>query len=264
MMKPKSNCLITTLVIGKEMETLSLFTVPLIENYANSLGCDFKVLRQSKISERFSPHYEKTQIYTLLSQYESVLFIDCDILITPDAPNLIELNREDDVLAVSVEEIFKNVSNEKSSLCAVLGEIKWRKPYFNSGVILFTAKHKEILNTTDGLIETWTNAKTERNINGLNDQSIFNYRANKYDIPISYINNAFNFTKAHGEFESRFDKYFIHYAGMKGNRLKRIYIDKKVLEYSWLYKLLKRSPRITKVFDFLILRFPLRLSHDRR
>jgi lipopolysaccharide biosynthesis glycosyltransferase len=262
-MKQNSSCLITTLVIGDEMEALSLFTVPLIKKYAKRFGCDFKVLGESKISQDFSPHYEKSQIYTLLDHYDKVLFIDCDILITPDAPNLVELNKEDSILAVSVEEVFQNVSDEKSSLCSVLGEIEWHKPYFNSGVVLFTAKYKEILNTTDGLIEIWTNAKIERNIKGLNDQSIFNYRANKYDIPISYINSAFNFTKAQGNFESRFNKHFIHYAGMKGNREKRIYIDKKVLEKNWLYKLLKRNPRITKIFDFIVLRFPFRsfLNH---
>ncbi len=239
------------------MESLATYTVPLMEAYASRVGADFKKLGKSKVTEELSPYYEKTQIFDLLNLYERVLFIDCDILITPDAENLFDYSTNDSVAAISVEDVYPGAQKEKSVLSQLLGEVDWVQPYFNSGVVLFTSTHKNLLNRTDGLIEKWIKGKELQNIKGLNDQSVFNYRVNKYSIPINYLDPAFNFTKAQGHFEERFGKHFIHYAGMKGNRHFRVRLDRKIIDNRLIYNLFKNNAKLSKTFDF----FSLRINH---
>ncbi|QJR81976.1 hypothetical protein CA267_015055 [Alteromonas pelagimontana] len=251
-MELKKRYLVTTLVVGDEIEALAKYTVPRIQRYAESMGADFRVMGLTDISQRLSPYYEKNQIYNFLEDYEKVLYIDSDILITPDAPDLFAICSGDNIAAVSVEHVYKAVDDEKRSLATLLGDVEWKQEYFNSGVVLFTAAYRNLLNTTDGLIESWIAGKKEQHLPGLNDQSVFNYRVNQLNIPITFIDSAFNFTKAWGCFEKRFSKYFIHYAGMKGNRLQRIQKDDWILSRPSVYQVMKKSPWLVKVLDKIL------------
>lgn len=246
--------LITTLVIGQEIESLAKQTVPGMEQYAKRVGADFKVIGKTEISERLTPYYEKNQIFNFLDEYDKVLFIDSDILITPDAPNLFRQCNGDEIAAVSVEDVYGAVEKEKAMLQQFLGETEWTKKYFNSGVVMFTRKYRDLLNTSDGLIEKWVEGKAQAGVTGLNDQSVFNYRVNKHNIPIVYLDKAFNFTKAWGCFHKRFAKFFIHYAGMKGNREFRIKFDNRVIKSGVLYPIFKRFPVLVKFVDAVVLR----------
>ena len=152
-------------------------------------------------------------------------------------------------MAVSVEQIYKAADKEKESLNQVLGEVSWTREYFNSGVVLFTKAHRELLNTSDGLIEKWIAAKEAGTVNGLNDQSIFNYRVNQLSIPMQYVSPAFNFTKAWGTFHTRFSQYFIHYAGMKGQRLARVKKDAGIIKKPAKFSLFSRTPWLVKIQD---------------
>ena len=255
-MRAERKYLITTLVIGEEIEKLAELTVPRMQRYAERVDADFIIMGKSDISDRLSPYYEKTQIYSYLDQYEQVLFIDTDILITPDAPDLFEICPKDMVSAVSVDAVYKAVEEEKLLLKELLGVIDWQLPYFNSGVVMFTRQHKQLLNTTDGLIERWIQGKEQNGRNGLNDQSIFNYRANQLNIPVHYIDYSFNFTKARRCFEKRFTMNFIHYAGMKGQRYSRMKIDNWVLNSRFTLWCFKTNALLVKVFDKITSRVP--------
>ena len=248
-MSKSSKYLISTLVIGEEIEEIAKITVPRIEAYAKRVGADFIVLGKTTISDQLSPYFEKMQLFGYLDHYEQILFIDADILITPRAANLFEYCADDMVSAVSVNNVYKDVNTEHENLASLLGEVDWTLPYFNSGVVMFTQQHRALLNTTDGLIEKWIEGKARTNKRGLNDQSIFNYRVNQLKIPMNYIDKSFNFTKAWGLFEHRFSMNFIHYAGMKGQRLKRISLDSRILNKTSLFFLCKQLPLLTKIFD---------------
>lgn len=241
--------LITTLVIGEEIEALSAYTLPTMEDYALRVGADFKVMGKTGISETLSPYYEKNQIFDFFDEYEKVLYIDSDILVSPDAPDLFSLHDGDRVMAIEVENVYKAATNEKNALNNTLGEVEWTAKYFNSGVVLFTEKYKSLLNTTDGLIDKWIDAKKNGQVSGLNDQSIFNYRVNQQSIPMQYVDHSFNYTKAWGSFNKRFSKYFIHYAGLKGRRLKMIKRDSALLKSTATRKLLSKSPALVSILD---------------
>ena len=247
-----SKSLITTLVVGSEIEALSEYTLPTMRAYAQKVGADFKVMGLTDITQRLSPYYEKNQIDNFLDEYDRVLYIDSDILVVPDAPDLFAMHDGHSVMAVSVEHIYRAVEQEKASLNQVLGEVNWTREYFNSGVVLFTKAHRELLNTSDGLIEKWIAAKETGTVNGLNDQSIFNYRVNQLSIPMQYVSPAFNFTKAWGTFHTRFSQYFIHYAGMKGQRLARVKKDADVLRQSRKFSLFSHAPWLVKLQDKIL------------
>ncbi|QPG06396.1 hypothetical protein IT774_04180 [Salinimonas marina] len=245
--------LVVTIVIGEEIGSLAKYTVPTMEAYAKKVGADFKQLGKTEISDKYLEPYEKNQIRKFFDKYDKVLFIDADILVTPDAADFFDACEGDNMGMVSVDKYYPVAEREKKNLQKVLGEVDWKKDYFNAGVMLYTSKYQHVLNTDDGLIDKWRAAQA-KGMDGRNDQSIFNYRVNKHDIPTTFVDRGFNFTRVFGCFEKRFSQYFIHYAGLKGNRLTRIKVDNYVMNTPLLYKILKKCPKVTWVFDRVILR----------
>lgn len=246
--------LVVTIAIGDEIASFAKYTLPTIQAYAEKVGADFTLLEETEISEKFLPTYEKNQIRHYLDSYQNVLYIDADILVTPDAPDLFDLCPADKVGVVSVDQVYAKADEEKALLKQELGDIDWVHEYFNAGVMMFSDEHKHMANTTDGIIDKWVAAKAKKGIKGLNDQSVFNYRVNKLEVPLYYLDQSFNFTKAWGCFERRFANYFIHYAGLKGNRVTRIRLDSSILRRPLAYRLFKRFPVLTRLFDSISLR----------
>jgi len=230
-------------------------SLPTIKLYAQK--CNAELIIIEKFDDPTLPAmYAKTKIYDLLMDYEKVLFIDIDILITPIAPNLFEMfsSYNDIFAAVPVEHFYNGVNREKTNLQAALGAIAWTQQYFNSGVMLIGRSHAHILNSHDGLIQKWHQWKIDNGKTGLNDQSIFNYRINKGAQQLTELDRSFNFTRATQDFNKRFNSYFIHYAGLRGNRTKLMKRDKLALDNSLTFSLYSKYPLICKVRDAIIRR----------
>ncbi|WP_068464565.1 glycosyltransferase [Oleiphilus sp. HI0080] len=234
---------------------MALSSLPTIKRYAQK--CNAKLIAIESFDDPTLPAmYAKTKVHELLKEYEKVLFIDIDILITPRAPNLFELFASNDEIfaAVPVERFYNGVKREKNNLQAALGEINWTQPYFNSGVMLVGRSHSHILNPHDGLIQKWHKWKKDNNKTGLNDQSIFNYRVNKDCLKLTELDRRFNFTRATQDFNKRFNCYFMHYAGLRGNRTKLMQRDRMVLDNPFVLRLYAKSPLVCKIRDAIIRR----------
>ncbi|KZZ80508.1 hypothetical protein A3767_09755 [Oleiphilus sp. HI0133] len=235
---------------------MSKTSLQTIKPYAQQCDAQLVVIENFD-SPSLPAMYAKTQIHDLLNEYEKVLFIDIDILITPKAPNLFELfaSNDDVFAAVPVEAFFKGAKREKKNLTNALGDIAWTNQYFNSGVMLIGKNQAHIVNPSDGLIELWHQWKIDNNEKGLNDQSVFNYRANLSNTKLEELDRKFNFTKANQDFNKRFGSFFIHYAGFRGNRTKLMEVDYRALTNAFTYFMYARIPLLCKVRDAIVRRY---------
>lgn len=210
---------LATLVVGDEAEKMAKWSLPLMKKYADQVDAELIILKKTAKNEVFKkPNYEKYQIGALLEDFKRVLFLDADILVLPCSPDVFKMVPEEKIGAVSVESVYPKVAHEKNSISTVLGEIPWTEPYFNTGVMLLSEPHKCLYQDTEDFLKQWVNGKIQKNISALNDQPLVNYSVNFFKFELHDLGRSFNFTRAWGNFHHRFKHYFIHYAGLKGNR----------------------------------------------
>lgn len=245
-----SDRLIATIAIGDEATAIRRWSEPLLQAYAHVCGAELLYLNKTfRSRDTGKPAYEKFQLADLLNRYDRILFIDTDILVSPESPNLFNLVPDSHLGAVSVESVYKAVEKEKVASEEILGPLQWSQPYFNSGVILFSQRHREMLESGAQLIDRWHKGKLAQGIEARNDQTIFNYCLNTSGGTLHDLGPSFNFTRAWGRFHERFRHYFIHYAGLTGNRDWQMRRDYRILTKHSLRRLHARAPIATWLLD---------------
>ncbi len=202
--------LVLTIAVGDVYQKIAKITHPSIMAYAEKIGADFICV--DKKSNTSTPHWDKfSQIFTLLNKYERILYIDTDIIIRDDCPNLFEIVPKSE-LGLFNERPF--TSDRHLSLiesCKDYGIIinNWNGKYYNTGVMVISRQHKQLFK------------KPEKEIFNFYEQGYFNANLAKilesagneltvYDLPYQY-NRMTCMDKFTGE--ERFASHIIHYAG---------------------------------------------------
>ena len=72
--------------VNDYLPDLCAVTFPNLQEFADRLGAEFKVIRDRKFPT-FPPSYEKLQIHELGRDYDWNILIDADIIIHPDMPD---------------------------------------------------------------------------------------------------------------------------------------------------------------------------------
>jgi alpha-N-acetylglucosamine transferase len=170
-------------------------TYPTIRAYAEKIGADFV---HKEIS---NPSLARLEIANLLDEYSRVLYVDSDVIIRPDSPN-----------------IFDTVPQEKMGLLdegrftsQILGLYKMydqanvppdkrAKKYWGFGVAVVSRGHKHLFQDMDPRMK---------------DTDHLNMVLHAFETPIKEISYKFNFQHFLGKFcgEERHSAYFIHYSG---------------------------------------------------
>lgn len=163
------------------------------KNYADRHGCEIFVLDTPLFDiEYMKPNWFKMYILDILElneiEYDQVLYVDYDTIVTPNAPNIFELT-ENKFTAVrnfgDMDWVCRSMENYSKYIFD--GFMFPYYNYFNSGVMVFNKKHKPLFHglqkfyedNRDRLIwmqNTWCVG---------NDQPIFNFFVNR-DIPDDY------------------------------------------------------------------------------
>ncbi|MDJ0732737.1 MAG: glycosyltransferase [Nostocaceae cyanobacterium] len=230
---------VVTLCIG-DAYSLGEVTHPLLKAYADKIGADFIVINTPKLNFNYA-HYEKYQIYDLLNDYERIIYLDTDIIVSPKYPNLFDIVPEKQFGAFVVSKHTYFHDRAIKDIQKVLGEIGWKREYFNSGVMVLSKCHREIFNKNHDLL-VWASEK--RNFY---EQTILNYHLQKLSVPIYDIGYKFNHTtdvknsryrfgrrvnqvinfgeellssisdkyKQHREWKIKNEGYIVHYQGKK-------------------------------------------------
>ena len=196
---------VVTIAMGPDHQKMSKLTHPSIEAYAKKIGADFICIDEQKVSDT-TPHWEKFQIFTLLNKYERIIYLDTDLIVREDCPNLFDV----------VPKLFLGAFNEAPftdrskelliDICRDYGVTlpKWDGRYFNTGVLVISRHHKQIFK------------KPDREIFNFYEQSYLNMRIAAERIPMFELEHKFNRMTCMDRFtgEERFASYIIHYAGV--------------------------------------------------
>ena len=195
---------IVTIAVGKEYEKFSWLTHPSIRAYADRIGAEFVCIDKQKISKMTS-HWEKFQIHDLLNKYERIIYLDSDLIIRDDCPNLFDVVPMRKI-GVFNEARFTDRSKELLiDVCKEYGVTlkNWDGRYFNSGVMVVSRCHKNLFK------------KPEKEVCNFYEQSYLNMVFAKENAEIFELEHCFNRMTCMDRFtgEERFASYIIHYAG---------------------------------------------------
>src|SRR5262245_19021173 len=84
---------VVTIACGEEHAKMAAITQPTMRAYADKLGADFIVW--TNFEGHIVPAYKKLDLGGLLDQYDRLLYLDNDVLVRDDAPDIIEVVPED-------------------------------------------------------------------------------------------------------------------------------------------------------------------------
>jgi hypothetical protein len=201
---------IVTICIGDEFKKLSVLTHPTIKAYADRLGAEFIVIDSCKTT----PHWEKFQICNLLNTYDRVIYLDTDLIIREDCPDLFDVVPYNKMGGFNEA---KFVPREYSLIETAqaygidIGNINWNGKYYNSGVLVVSKCHKYFFK------------KPEKEFSNFYEQGYLNLKiaidesrrkqeeSLMYDL--SYKFNRMTCLDISGEV--RHASYIIHYAGYR-------------------------------------------------
>ena len=191
---------VVTLSIGEKYEKMRAVSEPTFKAYAKKCRADYICIDSFKLNLT-DPHFEKWQMLELLFDYDRILFIDGDILVTPDAPDLFAMLPYSH-LAGFYEDAFEDRSGIIKQSQKIMGDLGWSKGYLNSGVGLYSWLHRPLFRKPIG-----------KYLVGpvVGEQDEYNYRIVKDGYKVCSLPYLFNHMEMNGR---DFDQsYFIHYAG---------------------------------------------------
>lgn len=220
---------LATITIGTKYTQIANITHPFLRRYANKIGADFVVIDDT--SEEFNvgsemnadgipPHFAKFKVNHLFDKYDRIIFVDTDLIIRPDCPDLFSIVPEDkfgifcegvlipqrkrDLLAAS--EIYS------VPLFGIPDITKWKGQYYNTGVMVISKQHKTVLSPPD-----FNNMKEIEGETALDrtEQGWLNLQLINGEIPIHNLEYKFNHMSVVDNFtgEHRLCSYIVHYAG---------------------------------------------------
>ncbi len=85
---PNAENLVIAVVGGQECEAEFALTGPLMRDYAKRIGADFVSLHGDQLPE--FPLANKFRIFPYLKAYKRTLYLDCDVVVKPDAPSIFD------------------------------------------------------------------------------------------------------------------------------------------------------------------------------
>lgn len=188
----------------KNVEEMYQLTFPYIKQYADKVGA--KILRLSK-NKGLHYHYKILQLNQLFKKYDRILVLDCDILIRKDCPDLFDCVPENEIGTV-LEDKGSRLENRRQRIKQVqdkFGDIGWKQGYINTGVALFSKKHRNLFQKRN----LWLN-------NGYDDVYL-GYWIHKLGYKIFKLPYKLNHMRLFSEqwngSPSKFDSWIIHEAG---------------------------------------------------
>jgi lipopolysaccharide biosynthesis glycosyltransferase len=221
---------IVTLNIGNREE--ALLSKPFFHLYCRRYDLDFIVIHEKKLKinpnrrkPRLGIHLEKFQLAELLPYYDRIAYVDSDILIHPNAPDIFSQVDEQAIGCVFEdigEEAWKR-QEEWDKVQAMLGKLAGSHHYFNAGVVVFSKCHQHLFDLKLGIPGgRWP------------DQTFLNYHARKLALRIEELPVKFNFLPIFPDWQDstlRLKQYFVHYAGRKNKPIMRA--DALLFRQAW-------------------------------
>jgi ADP-heptose:LPS heptosyltransferase len=207
-MKKKEN-LVLTISIGEYYNELSKLTHPSIKKYAKSIGADFKNISDEN-DEFITQKWNKFAIYDLLNKYNRIIYLDTDLIVRDDTPNLFDIVPETKLgMFNEVKYAPRADFLQQASIAYNEPLKKWNGKFYNSGVMVISRMHKNIFRLPQKCEEIPT------------DQPYINLRINNDNIEMFDLEPRFNRMSTLDEHIgiNRLGSYIVHYAGAPAEQL---------------------------------------------
>jgi lipopolysaccharide biosynthesis glycosyltransferase len=188
-------------VKNSQMYKCSLET---IKYYAKKIGVDLIIQTKKKINHpQYVPHMEKFNLKEVLKKYERVLYLDNDIIITKNAPDIFKLYDDKNCVYMFNQAKIKSYNKSLSRIKELLNidldfwyKTGDRLSYFNTGVILVSRPNKDYF-TID-----------KDYFNYVYEQGYINYKLMRNKVKIKELDTKFNHLI---KFYKDKDGYILHY-----------------------------------------------------
>lgn len=195
--------LVLTISIGDFHQNLSNYTLPSIKKYAKKIGADFLNITE-KDPNYITQKWNKFHIHELLNKYKRILYLDIDLIVREDTPNLFDVV-PDNKLGMFNEGRYAARLDYLEQASTYYGEPlkKWDGKFYNSGVMVISRMHKQIFKMPKGIdfVETDQPYINLRILNDKIEMKDLDYKFNRMDILDKFTGI------------SRLDSYIVHYAG---------------------------------------------------
>jgi predicted O-methyltransferase YrrM len=193
-----AKAVVVTLLTHPDWNGLADVTLPSQREYARRIGADFRIL-DKRIYQH--PHYDKWQLLNLLDEYDRLLYLDCDVIIRSDCPNLFELVPEECIGGENELLSFPNQAHHFATFIDRMGMAPVPcRFYVNGGVFVASSCHRNLFRPPEAELTDlpWP------------EQSHFNARLHVEKIPVYLLPPAFNDRHRRGNYLQ--DSFILHYS----------------------------------------------------
>jgi hypothetical protein len=215
----KSTCMYTV-VIGREYERLSKYTMANMINYSEKYNFDFKVVKSYDNNKYPGPAWTKIEeAEKLLNQYEQILYVDIDVIIHPKSPNVFQYLKNDFLCFDSLNELKYMTNSSHNSIKKYLSKITGEKVnklsppydeyYLNTGVFCANQKARSLFQFDE---------KEIIEIDRMWEQTALCVKLMNSDVKYDKLPRQFNYGHLHKEKNlSKVvkDNYFYHLNGIQ-------------------------------------------------
>lgn len=199
---------VVTITVGDLYQEIASVTHESIAAYCSRIGADFIVIDKSKCS---TPHWSKFQIFDLLTKYRRIIYLDTDVIVRDDCPNLFEVVPETHMGMFDEAPFTGGRQQSMIEACRDHGYVlpDWNGQYFNTGVMVISRRHRDLFR------------KPKRESCNFYEQGYFNARLCSEKAWVHALKYSFNRMACMDQFtgEDRHAAFVIHYAGCPDPRL---------------------------------------------
>lgn len=199
--------LVLTLATGRYSE-VGDFTYPSMKEYARRTNSDFYSITDNLYPK--TPLFEKIRIHHFLNDYDQVLYLDVDMIIRKDCPNLFEMISENSFGAYNegadIEDDGighrRELMAEVARAAGIPFEFSSQHRYFNVGVMMVGKEHQCLFEEPTKMIPAVMGEQSYINI------MIEKKKPNLYHLPKCFNQMPFNRSRDYLE-----SSYIVHCAG---------------------------------------------------
>jgi len=203
---------VVTMTFGDAYEQIAKLTHPTLQAYADKIGAQFVVISKQSFEPGSVPiGYEKLQLRDYLHLYDRIVYLDTDLIVRPDTPNLFDF----------VEPGMFCAFNEGAWISSRLEALKdatkqfglsapnFKDRYYNTGVMVFDKEHAGVFADPPKFIDHFYE-QTYLNI------MLARTKADLRELPHSF-NRMSHLDENKQTNDHRLESYIVHYAGALNN-----------------------------------------------
>ncbi len=195
---------VVTVTIGPKFDALARMAHPTLKAYADKIDADFIVL--SDVLECGKPHWSKFLLYDLLPDYDRIIYLDSDLIVRDDCPDLTELVPPEKLGIFNEGHFTERMESLREAVMAYKEEIpKWDgRSYYNTGVMVLSKKHRTLFKLPEVLHDL-----------GMFEQGYINLKIIKDDWDVFELPYGYNRMTCMDDLtgDPRHNSYIVHYAG---------------------------------------------------